>query len=76
MRVCDPTLDGMVRCDDASLKILILAGSCISYHITFNDTVVGRCIFSYHYPDTRIFHVTLSNDTSELKSLIMCSGLN
>ena len=42
MCVCGATLDGVMRCDDATLKTLILAGSCISYNITFNDTVVGR----------------------------------
>ena len=70
--VCGATLDGVMRCDDATLKTLILAGSCMS----FNDTVIGRCPFSYHYPDTRIFYITLpNNDTSEINSF-MCSGLN
>ena len=73
--VCGATLDGVMGCDDASLKTLILAGSCISYNETFNDTVIGRCPFSYHYPDTRVFYITLPNDTSELNSF-MCSGLN
>ena len=47
----------------------------MSYDDTINDTVVGRCPFNYHYPDTQIFYVTLPNDTSELNSF-MCSGLN
>ena len=47
----------------------------MSYNETFNDTVVGRCAFNYHYPDTQMFYVTLPNDTSELNSF-MCSGMN
>ena len=47
----------------------------MSYNETFNDTVVGRCAFNYHYPDVQFFFVTLPNDTSELNSF-MCSGLN
>ena len=73
--VCGATLEGTVRCDDATLKTLILSGSCISYNITFNDTVVGRCPFSYHYPDAQTVFVILPNDTSKLNSF-MCSGLN
>ena len=56
-------------------KTLIIAGLCMSYNETFNDTVVGRCAFNYHYPDTQTFYVTLPNDTSQLNSF-MCSGLN
>ena len=62
-------------CDYATLETLIYTGSCISYIITLNDTVVGECPFNYHYPDTHIFYVTLPNDTAEINSF-MCSGLN
>ena len=73
--VCGSTLEGIVTCDYATLETLILAGSCITYNSTINDTVVGRCPFNYHYPDSQIFYVTLPNDTFELNSF-MCSGLN
>ena len=56
-------------------KTLIFAGLCMSYNETFNDTVLGRCAFNYHYPDAQIFYITIPNDTSELNSF-MCSGLN
>ena len=41
----------------------------------YSDTIVGRCAFNYHNPDTQTFYVTLPNDTSQLNSF-MCSGLN
>jgi len=44
--VCGATLEGNVRCDDATQKTLILAGCCMSYDI-INDTVIGRCPFTY-----------------------------
>ena len=64
-----------MRCDDAALEALIIAGTCMSYDDTINDTVVGKCPFNYHYPDIQTFYVTLPNDTTELNSF-MCSGLN
>ena len=73
--VCGVTLEGIVRCDDTTLEALILAGTCMSYDDTINDTVVGRCPFDYHYPDTQTFYVTVPNDTTELNSF-MCNGLN
>ena len=73
--VCGATLKGLVRCDDATLEAQIIEDTCMSYVNTINDTVVGRCPFNYHHPDTRIFYVTLPNDTTELNSF-MCSGLN
>ena len=73
--VCGDTLGGIVSCDYAEEKTLIHANQCMSYNETFNDTVVGRCAFNYHYPDTQTMYVTLPNDTSELNSF-MCSGLN
>ena len=73
--VCGATIGGLVMCDYATQKTLIIAALCMSYNETFNDTVVGRCAFNYHNPDTQVFYVTLPNDTSELNSF-MCSGLN
>ena len=73
--VCGATLDSAVRCDDATQETLILSGFCMSYNETINDTVVGRCPFSYHYADAQVFYITVPNDTSELNSF-MCSGLN
>ena len=73
--VCGATLEGAVRCNDATQEAQILEGYCMSYDDTINDTVVGRCPFNYHHPDTQIFYVTLPNDTSELNSF-MCSDLN
>ena len=73
--VCGATIGGFVMCDYATQKTLIITGLCMSYNETFNDTVVGRCAFNYHYPDTQMFYVTLPNDTSQLNSF-MCSGLN
>ena len=73
--VCGDTLGGVLKCDYATQKALIVTEVCMSYNETFNDTVVGRCAFNYHYPDAQVFYVTLPNDTSELNSF-MCSGLN
>ena len=73
--VCGATLDGIVRCNDTTQESVILAGYCMSYNETINDTVIGRCPFNYHYPDAQTFYVTLPNDTSELNNF-MCSGLN
>ena len=73
--VCGDTIGGFVVCDYAAQKTLIIAGLCMSYNETINDTVVGRCAFNYNYPDTHIFYITIPNDTSELNSF-MCSGLN
>ena len=73
--VCGDTLRGYVMCDYATLETLIFAGFCISYKFTINDTVIGRCPFNYHHPDTQTFYTTLPNDTSELNSF-MCNGLN
>ena len=73
--VCGATLEGTVRCNDATQETQILEGYCMSYDVTINDTVVGRCPFNYHYLDTRTLYVTLPNDTSELNRF-MCSGLN
>ena len=73
--VCDATFEHVVVCDEDTQQTLIFGGYCMSYDDTINDTVVGRCPFNYHYPDTQIFYVTLPNDTSELNSF-MCNGLN
>ena len=73
--VCGATLEGVVRCDEATLEALIIAGTCMSYDDTINHTVVGRCPFNYHYHDTQTSYITLPNDTTELNSF-MCSGLN
>ena len=73
--VCGARIENNVRCDDATQETLILAGYCMSYNETISDTVIGRCPFSYHYPDAQTFYVTLPNDTSQLNSF-MCSGLN
>ena len=55
-------------CDYATQKTLIIASLCMSYNEMFNDTVVGRCAFNYHNPDTQTFYVTLPNDTSQINS--------
>ena len=53
--VCGTTLEGVVRCDEATLEALIIADTCMSYDDTINDTVVGRCPFNYHYHDIQTF---------------------
>ena len=73
--VCGARLVNIVMCNDATQETLIFASCCMSYDDAVNDTVVGRCPFNYHHPDTQIFYVTLPNDTSELNSF-MCDGLN
>ena len=73
--VCGATLHSNVVCDDVAQETLLLAGSCMSYDDTINDTVAGRCPFNYHHPDVQMFYITVPNDTSELNSF-MCSGLN
>ena len=73
--VCGATLEGNVKCDDATQETLILTGYCMSYNETINDTVIGRCPFTYHYPDAQTFYVILPNDTDELNNF-MCDGLN
>ena len=59
--VCGDTIGGFVMCDYAMQKTRISAGLCMSYNVTINDTIVGRCAFNYRYPDTQIFYVTLPN---------------
>ena len=56
--VCGATLEGVVRCDEATLETLIISGTCMSYDDTINDTVVGRCPFNYHYHDTQTSNIT------------------
>ena len=73
--VCGAIFDGEVVCDYETEETRMLAGYCMTYDGRINDTVIGRCPFSYHYPDTQIFYITLPNDISELNSF-MCSGLN
>ena len=73
--VCDATFEHAVVCDEDTQQTLLRVGYCMSYDDTINDSVVGRCPFNSHYPDTQIFYVTLPNVTSELNSF-MCSGLN
>ena len=73
--VCDATFEHVVVCDEDTQQTVIIGGYCMSYDDTINDTVVGRCPFNYHHPDTQTFYITLPNDTSELNSF-MCSGLN
>ena len=73
--VCDTTFEHVVMCDEDTQETLILGGYCMSYDETINDTIIGRCPFNYHHPDTQIFYATLPNETSELNSF-MCSGLN
>ena len=72
---CGASLEGVVVCEDAILETLLIAGNCMSYDDTINDTVTGECPFNYHHPDTQIFYITLPNDTSKLNSF-MCDGLN
>ena len=64
-----------MRCNDTTQESVILAGYCMSYDDTVNDTVIGRCPFNYHYPDAQSFYITLPKHASELNSF-MCSGLN
>ena len=73
--VCKGIFKHVVVCDEATQQTLIHAGYCMSYGYRINDTVVGRCPFNYHHPDTQNVYITLPNDTSELNSF-MCSGLN
>ena len=73
--VCGAVFDGEVVCDYETKETLMRAGYCMSHNDRINDTVIGGCPFSYHYPDTQIFYITLPNDTSQLNSF-MCSGLN
>ena len=68
-------LKNVVVCDDADQEALLIAGFCMSYDDTINDTLAGRCPFSYHHPNVQRFYITLPNDTSELNSF-MCSGLD
>ena len=63
---CGATLEGSVKCDDATLEALITEGACMSYVNATNDTVVGSCPFNYHHPDTRIFYTD---------SLMKCWGV-
>ena len=69
------TLADTVMCNYANQETAILAGTCMSYDYSINDTVAGTCPFNYHYPDNQNFYVTLPNDTSELNSF-MCGGSN
>ena len=73
--VCKATLDHSAVCNEATLQTLIRAGYCMSYGYRINASVIGRCPYNYHHPDTQIVYITLPNDTSELNSF-MCSGLN
>ena len=73
--VCGATLEHAVVCDENTKQTLIRLGYCMSYDDTINDSVVGRCPFNSHYPDTQIIYVILPNDTSDINSF-MCSGLN
>ena len=46
---------GVMRCvcDATFQQTLLLAGNCMSYDYTINNTIVGRCPFHYHHPDTQ-----------------------
>ena len=72
---CGATLSGAVVCGDAAQETLLIAGFCMSYDDTINETVAGRCPFNYHHPNVRFYYITLPNDTFELNSF-MCSGLS
>ena len=73
--VCDAIFEHGVVCNEATQQTLIRAGYCMSYDYRINASVIGRCPFNYHNPDTQIVYITLPNDTSELNSF-MCDGLN
>ena len=73
--VCKATLDHSAVCNEATLQTLIRAGYCMSYGYRINASVIGRCPYNYHHPDTQIIYITLPNATSELNSF-MCSGMN
>ena len=73
--VCGARLGIDVVCNATAKETLILVGFCMTYDETFNDTVVGKCPFNSHPPDSQQLYVTLPNDTSELNSF-MCNGLN
>ena len=72
---CGATLRDTVVCDDAAQETLLIAGLCMSYDDTINETVAGRCPFNYHRPNVQFYYIAVPNDTSELNSF-MCSGLN
>ena len=72
---CGATLTGTVVCDDAAQETLLIAGLCMSYDDTNNETVAGSCPFNYHRPNVRLYYISVPNDTFELNSF-MCSGLN
>ena len=73
--MCDAIFEHNVVCNEATQQTLICAGYCMSYDYRINASVIGRCPFNYHNPDTQIVYITLPNDTSELNSF-MCDGLN
>ena len=72
--VCS-ALKNVVVCDDVAQEALLIAGFCMSYNDTINETVAGRCPFNYHHPVVEMFYISVPNDTSGLNNF-MCSGLN
>jgi len=56
-------------------QILLSSSLCMTYDESSNDTVIGKCPFNYHYPNTRHLYITLPNDISQLNSF-MCGDMN
>ena len=71
---CGHTSDDVI-CNDDKKQILLSVSSCMTCNESSNDTVVGKCPFNYHYPNTRHLYITLPNDTSQLNSF-MCGDMN
>ena len=76
---CGKSLNGHVRCNNASQEVAILPGYCMSYDESSRQTVLGECLYTQiYYVDSswsQYGYIPLPNNASDLNSFI-CGPYN
>jgi len=76
---CGKSLNGHVRCNNASQEVAILPGYCMSYDESSKQTVLGECLYTQiYYVDSswsQYGYIPLPNNASDLNSFV-CGPYN
>lgn len=76
---CGKSLNGQVRCNNASQEVAILPGYCMSYDESSKQTVLGECLYTQiYYVDSswsQYGYIPLPNNASDLNSFV-CGPYN
>lgn len=73
---CGRWPNGVVVCDEATVKAYILVGYCMTYDDVKNETVTGKCPYSYYRNDSLKFYIPLPEYLSTLNEFMCGNSLN